>query len=52
MGAGKERLTRNAVRDATRQEINKIKQENTYLKHQVADLSLEVYHLIKTAKAT
>jgi transposase len=49
MEAGKERLTRDAVRDATRQEIEQIKRENTDLKHLVADLSLEVYRFKKTA---
>jgi transposase len=49
MEAGKERLTRDAVRDATRQEINEIKRENTELKCLVADLSLESYRLKKTA---
>jgi transposase len=49
MEAGKERLTRDAVRDATRQEIEKIKWENAELKHLVADLSLEAYRLKKTA---
>ena len=49
MEAGKERLTRDAVRDATRQEIEGIKRENTELKQLVADLSLEVYHLKKTS---
>jgi len=49
MEAGKERLTRDAVRDATRQEIDEIKRENAELKHLVADLSLEVYRLKKTA---
>lgn len=49
MEAGKERLTRDAVRDATRQEIEQIKRENTELKHLVADLSLEAYRLKKTA---
>ena len=49
MEAGKERLTRDAARDATRQEIAQIKRENTDLKHLVADLSLEVYRLKKTA---
>ncbi len=48
MEAGKERLTRDAVRDATRQEIEQIKRESTDLKHLVADLSLEVYRLKKT----
>ena len=49
MEAGKERLTRDTVRDATRQEIEQIKRESTDLKHLVADLSLDVYHLKKTA---
>jgi transposase len=49
MEAGKERLTRDAARDATRQEIEQIKRENAELKHLVADLSLEVYRLKKTA---
>ncbi len=49
MEAGKERLTRDAARDATRQEIEQIKRENTDLKQLVADLSLEVYRLKKTA---
>jgi len=47
MEAGKERLTRHAIRDATRQEIEQMKQENAELKHLVADLSLEVYRLKK-----
>jgi len=49
MEAGKERLARDAIRDTTRQEIEQIKRENTDLKHLVADLSLEVYRLKKTA---
>jgi len=49
MEAGKERLTRDTVRDATRQEINELKRESTDLKHLVAALSLEVYRLKKTA---
>ena len=49
MEAGKERLTRDAVRDATRQEIEQIKRESIDPKHLVADLSLEVYRLKKTA---
>jgi len=49
MEAGKERLTRDAARDATRQEIEQIKRESSDLKHLVADLSLEVYRLKKTA---
>jgi transposase len=47
--AGKERLTRDTVRDATRQEIDELKRENGDLKHLVADLSLDVYRLKKTA---
>jgi transposase len=47
--AGKERLTRDTVRDATRQEIDDLKRENGDLKHLVADLSLDVYRLKKTA---
>jgi transposase len=49
MEAGKERLTRDAVRDATRQEIDGLKRENAELKHLVADLSLEAYRLKKTS---
>ncbi|MBM4449084.1 MAG: transposase [Chloroflexi bacterium] len=49
MEAGKERLTRDAVRDATRQEIDELKRENADLKQLVADLSLDVYRLKKTA---
>lgn len=49
MEAGKERLSRDTARDATRQEIEQIKRENADLKSVVADLSLEVYRLKKTA---
>jgi transposase len=49
MEAGKERLTRDTVRDATRQEIDELKRDNSDLKHMVADLSLEAYRLKKTA---
>ena len=49
MEAGKERLTRDTVRDATRREIDELKRENTELKQLVADLSLSVYRLKKTA---
>ena len=41
MEAGKERLTRNTVRDATRQETGHLKRENYDLKQLVAGLSLE-----------
>ncbi len=47
--AGKERLTRDTVRDATRREIDDQKRENSELKQLVADLSLDVYRLKKTA---
>ena len=46
MEAGKERLTRDSVRDATQHEL---KGENGELKELVADLSLEAHRLKKTA---
>ena len=49
MEAGKERLTRDTLRDATRQEIGELKRENAELKQLVAELSLESYLLKKTA---
>ena len=49
MEAGKERLARNTVRDATRQEIEQLKRENGDLKEIVADLLLETHRLKKTA---
>jgi transposase len=49
MEAGKERLTRDTVRDATRQEIEYLKRENNDLKQLVVDLSLDVHRLKKTA---
>ena len=49
MEAGKERLTRDTVRDATQQEVGQLKRENGELKQLVADLSLEAYRLKKTA---
>ena len=49
MEAGKERLTRDTVRDATRQEIEHLKRENQDLKQLVADLSLELHRFKKTA---
>ena len=52
MEAGKERLTRDTVRDATRQEIERLKRENYDLKQLVADLSLEVHRFKKTAIPT
>ncbi len=49
MEAGKERLIRDTIRDATRQEIGALKRENHDLKQLVADLSLEVHRYKKTA---
>ena len=49
MEAGREKLTRESVRDATRHEIQALRRENDELKQLVADLSLEVYRLKKTA---
>ena len=47
MEAGKERLARDVVRDATRHEVNELKREGVELKQLVADLSLEVHRLKK-----
>jgi len=49
MEAGKERLTRDVTRDATRIEIQDMKRENARLKTLVAELSLQVHVLKKTA---
>jgi transposase len=49
MEGGKERLTRDTLRDATRAEIDDIKRENARLKQLVAELSLQVHVLKKTA---
>ena len=49
MEAGKYRLTRDITRDATRTEIQEIKRENARLKQLVAELSLQVHVLKKTA---
>ena len=48
MEAGKERLARDTVRDATRTEVSVLKRENERLKQLVADLSLSVHLLKKT----
>ena len=48
MEAGKERLARDMVRDATRQEVDDLKRENERLKQLVAELSLKVHLLKKT----
>ena len=49
MEAGKERLARNTVRDATREEIHGLQRENRDLKQLVGELSLQVHRLKKTA---
>jgi len=49
MEAGRERLTRDMVRDATRTEVQDLKRENARLKQLVAELSLQVHVLKKTA---
>ena len=41
MEAGKERLARDTVRDATQQEVQALRRENVELKQLVAELSLE-----------
>ena len=46
--AGKTRLARDTVRDATRDEVANLKRENETLKQLVADLSLQVHMLKKT----
>ena len=52
MEAGKERLSRDTVRDATRQEIVELRRENGELKQIVGELSLQVSRLEKTAVPT
>ena len=47
MEAGRERLTRDMVRDATQQEVQALRRENVELKQLVADLSLEGHRLKK-----
>ncbi len=49
MEAGKDRLSRDTVRDATRQEIDALKRDNADLKQMVAELSLDLHRLKKTA---
>ncbi len=51
-GIRKERLTRDMLRDATRQEIERVKRESSDLKQLVAELSLKVHRLKKTAILT
>ena len=49
MEAGKERLARDAVRDATQHEVKQLRRENAELKQLVGDLSPEVCRFKKTA---
>jgi len=49
MEAGKDRLPRDTVRAATRQEIEHLKRGSHDLKQLVADLSLEVHRFKETA---
>ena len=49
MEAGKERLTRDSLRDATRQEIEQLRRENSELRELVGELSLELHRIKKTA---
>ena len=49
MEAGKERLTRDTVRDVTKVEVQELKRDNARLKTLVAELSLQVHVLKKTA---
>jgi transposase len=49
MEAGKERLTRDITRDATKFEVQELKRDNARLKTLVAELSLQVHVLKKTA---
>ena len=49
MEAGKERLSRDSVRDATQREVEVLRRENGELKHLVGELCLEAQRLKKTA---
>ena len=49
MEAGKERLTQDSVRDATRQEIDQLKRENSELKELAGELFLELHRFKKTS---
>ena len=49
MEAGKERLTRDTVRDASRSEVQELKRDNTHLKQVVAEQSLQIHMLKKMA---
>ena len=47
MEAGKQRLSRDTTRDATRLKINAVKRESEDLKDLVAELSLDLRRLTK-----
>ena len=49
MEAGKERLTRDSVHDATWQEIEQLRRENSELKQLAGELFLEFHRFKKTA---
>ena len=49
MEAGKSRLQRDTIRDASKHEVNNLKRENARLKQLVGELSLDMYILKKTA---
>ena len=49
MEAGKERLVRDNIRDATQAGVQDLKRENARLKQVVAELSLQVHVLKKTS---
>jgi transposase len=49
MEAGKERLARDATRDATRLEVDTLRRDNAELKQLVAEVTLEAYRLKKTS---
>jgi len=49
MEAGKSRLQRDTVRDATKHEVDNLKRENAQLKQLVGELSLDMYVLKKTS---
>jgi transposase len=49
MEAGKSRLQRDTVRDATQFEVESLKRENARLKQLAGELSLDMYVLKKTA---
>ncbi len=50
MEAGKERLARDTVRDATKLEVADLKRQNESLKQLVADLSLKIHILKKSER--